>query len=217
MMGLATTANAGTAHVVGAVSDSMLTPPPPDAPVRDSWLDVGASSWSPEFTLPSRLSGNNVPLQTNSPALDADYTFQITPHSREWNGKVGLGWLSVARTAALNLGDDTTLATQSAQFFSAHIGVEYVPNALRTAALEPYLGFALLPSAVLTSDTPFANGTSYFGLPVEFALGTRVELRSIGIPWEGSALDLSGTETLGHIDGSSISGFGIRAGLRVVL
>ena len=58
----------------------------------------------------------------------------------------------------------------------------------------------------------FDDGSVNFGIPVEFAAGARMKLKSVGIQWEDADFDLRLVQTVGMM-----TGFGVGGGVRVSL
>ena len=192
-----------------------------DAPVQSvpsrAWVDFGFSSWSPDqLTAPARF-GSDVPFaRSGLPSFFGDYSFQFTS-SQDWNAKIGANWLSLSRSAPLTVNGVGSMAEESAQLISARIGIEYTPQFLRSRLFAPYAGVAILPTALIIGESAFDSGSTYFGVPAEVTLGTRLELKAMGISWNQAELDLAVMETVGKMHDSSLSGFGINGGVRVSL
>ena len=174
-----------------------------------STIEAGLSSWIPSnLQTPSRLSNPGAYVGTGIPALDVNL---LRPLNSAFNLKLGMGLLMTHRFADLNVLGETQSEEETASIISARLGVEFLIPKISTPVFRPYLTGALLPSMVLTNRTALDQGNNYFGVPVEFGVGSLVALtKTFG-------LDLGVTETLGSINGSSISGMGVNALVRLPL
>ncbi len=188
-----------------------VAPPYRSKEPKGEWLDFGVSSWSPkELSIPTSNVGS-VSLKATGLDYYFNYTYQFSENSKEISGKLGINWRQLEFDYTSDTGGFPIVATQSSQLVSIRVGAEYDPLHFSSPWFNPYLGVSLLPSFIFTGRGGADPGSTYFGLPVDVNLGVRMALFS------GWFLDLSAIETLGSINGSSASAFGLNGGLRVTL
>jgi hypothetical protein len=195
-------------------SDLTIAPQEQDV-MRSSSIGAGISTWSPNhFSLPSNISSTGAFSRIGSPGVYVTYFTPVL--NRDVNFKAGLNWIGLTRTGSL--ADSSVVSTTTSQdvnVFSVRVGLEYDPHAIASRVFTPYVSGALLPSFAITTQTAFDDGNNYFGIPVELAVGSRVSLNGFGL--KGWDLDVNGNAVAGTINGSSVAGFGIEAGVRVIL
>ena len=199
------------------IPGSHLIVNPTPTPVPEiSWINFGVNTYSPgSLNLPSRFASANNFSRIGFPGLFVNYLRPI--FGGDFNFKAGLNWLGLSRTATITSSGTTSTGEQDANLFSVRLGIEYSPEKLAGPIFSPYLGASILPSFVLSGRSACDDGSTYFGLPVEFALGTRVKLSGIGLPFENTDLDFSVNAVAGSVKGSSAGGIGAGIGLRVGL
>jgi hypothetical protein len=191
-----------------------LDPLPLTSPSRSVWISAGISTWSPDhFSTPSFIPTGSF-QRVGAPGIFINYLTGV--FNPDFNLKFGLNWLGFTRTGVLLAGTpSSSTQTQELNLFSVRIGVEYSPRRFASKVFAPYASAALLPSVAQTSTSSFDGDSVYLGLPLEFSLGTRIALAGIGLKsWD---LDVNATEVVGRVNGSSVSGLGIEAGVRVIL
>lgn len=194
--------------------------PEPETPHAPDQLDFGASSWAPSgFSLPSRVAQSTTFARAGLPSVYFNYLKSLESMT-DLDGlylKTGLNWLSLSRDGKIGSESAAVLESQSVSLLSVRIGAEYAPTTLQIAAAQPYLGLALLPSFGMTGRTAFDDGTAYFGVPIEYALGAQFDLHRFGVSLNQAHLDIGMTGTAGTVDHSSVAGIGIKGGIRVAL
>lgn len=191
--------------------------PEPEAPHAPDQLDFGASSWAPSgFSLPARVSSATTFSRSGLPSIYFNYLKSVTDLDGLYF-KTGLNWLSLSRDGKVGSESTAIVESQTVSMLSVRVGAEYAPSVLQFAAAQPYMGLALLPSFGMTGRSAFDDGSAYFGVPLEYALGAQFDLRRMGVSWNQAHLDLGMTGTVGTVDHSSVAGIGIKGGIRVTL
>jgi hypothetical protein len=172
-------------------------------------LEAGVSSWQPsDLRVFSRLSDPSDFSLAGPPQINLN---AVTPLGREFNLKLGAGFLALERTATLTAAGQSADQSQTIYITSARLGGEYAPRALATTYLRPYLTATVIPSLLVTGRTALNDGESLFGVPFEVGGGTLIHVL------ESLDLNLSVQEVLGKIKDSNMNGFGLSAGVRVPL
>jgi hypothetical protein len=191
--------------------------PEPESPRVPDQLDFGATSWAPRgFSLASRTLDTTDFSREGAPAFYVNYLRSIT----DLDGlflKAGLNWLSLSRSGKVGSGSTPVSESQALQLLSLRVGAEYAPSLLQIMGVQPYAGFAVLPSLGVTGRSAFDDGSSYFGIPFEYTAGAQFELSRFGVSWNQASLDLGLIGTAGTVDHSSVAGIGIKGGIRVAL
>lgn len=191
--------------------------PEPAAARAPDQLDFGASSWAPSgFSLPARVSSATMFSRSGLPSIYFNYLKSVTDLDGLYF-KTGLNWLSLSRDGKVGSESAAIVESQTVSMLSVRVGAEYAPSVLQVAAAQPYMGLALLPSFGMTGRSAFDDGSAYFGVPLEYALGAQFDLRRFGVSWNQARLDLGMTGTAGSVDHSSVAGIGIKGGIRVAL
>jgi hypothetical protein len=185
---------------------------------RSAWIDLGVSSWVPgSFVLPSTFSSTAMYQGNGLPAFYANYLMQFT-HGSDFSLKAGVNWLSLTRSGLVATGATSSLSDESVQLLSLRVGAEYAPSSLSSRYFTPFVGAALLPSVAIEPSSTFdSSGNTYFGIPVEFTVGSRFSLDTLNKALQGVELDLAAIGTTGTIDHSSVGGIGINGGVRLAL
>ena len=184
---------------------------------KRSWVEVGLSSWAPShFTLPAQVGSEVGFERAVLPAIHVNYLMQGNG-AHTFNYKMGLSGMGMSRTTQFTSGGFSNEVSQTLTLVSARIGAEYLPLFLRSNTLEPYFSGSILPSAAITGRSVFESGSTYFGFPVEFGVGTHIRLSVLGIEADRADFDLGLIETIGKINSASMNGFGVNGGLRVRL
>jgi hypothetical protein len=188
------------------------------APSRSSYLELGASSWAPSsFSLPGSIPAQSSYQGNSLPSFFLNYLTQVKPGS-DFSIKLGANWLSLTRNGDNPAQGMSGLVNENVQLLSLRVGAEYAPAKLSNKYVAPYVSAALLPSAAFEPSSAFNNnGDTYFGIPVEFTAGGRVQLDSLGLHLSGAEFVLAAVGTAGTIDHSSVAGFGINGGFRLAL
>jgi hypothetical protein len=190
---------------------------PMSAPHVPEELDFGMSSWAPKsFALPARISSATTFERAGLPSIYVNYL--MAPFTVDGLfAKMGLNWMALNRSGTV--GDESSMVRQdqTVQLMSVRLGAEYSPDRMQFYGAHPYVGAALLPTFGMTGRTAFDEGSVYFGVPVEWSLGSKFELTRMGISWNHAYFDLGVSGTAGTVDHSTVAGMGVKGGLRVTL
>ena len=193
----------------------ILTPAVTETP-QVSWFGAGINTYAPtNLNLPSRFSNASAYSRNTIPGLYLNYSRPMI--GRDFNLKVGASWIGMSRTATLVNTGYSTQQTQEVNFAAFRLGVEYAPEKFAGKIFAPYASASILPTFALATRSSFDDGSTYFGLPVEAALGTRIKCNAIGIPLDNADFDVAATAVGGTMKGSTMGGFGVSAGMRVGL
>ncbi len=184
---------------------------------KNAWVDFGFSSWLPSNIVTQAKIGSNIPFSRgNIPGVKFDYSFQVND-SRTLNVVLGLNWLTLSRSTSIGVGGANNTVVQDANLFSGRVGIEYSPDALKSKVVETYFSGALLPTTILTGMSVYEDGSSYSGLPIEFAIGARTPVSTLGVQVQNVDIDVSVLRTFGRIQSSDMGAYGVVGGVRVML
>jgi hypothetical protein len=119
--------------------------------------------------------------------------------------------MTLGRSGDIVIGQQAYSSSETAYLASLGLGMEYQPKRWSTQTFSPLASVSLLPTFVMTSESDFDEGTSQFGVPVQFQLGTLVHLLS------SADLNVGVNAVVGKANDSNLSGVGVNAGVRFAL
>lgn len=208
-------ASSGSLQLQVPASRLQITPSEIAAKFSQETLALGVSSWFPsQLNLPSQIP-NTSPFSRATPAIYINYLSSFG--AKGFFKKFGINWMELDRRANLNTGFAAVEQSQSVHLVSARAGAEYDVLAWSTKNFTPYVGLSILPTVAFVDRSSLDNGSSYFGLPFEMALGSKIKPHALGIPWSGVEFDLGVLATLGRMNRSSVNAWGASLGMRVML
>ena len=173
-------------------------------------LDISLSSWYPSaMNSPSQVAAISS-FASSFPAISASY---LDPVIQSRTGdlylRIGGEFRESSRSAPL-------LPAENLYLISLRLGAEWKPAKPRHRIFTPYVGFSLLPTwaSASVSNSAYDNGISVFDIPVEFDLGTEINMGS-----SPSSLKLTVAAQLfvGRVLGSNLLGGGVIGGVRIPL
>ncbi|MCM2321840.1 MAG: hypothetical protein NDJ90_01100 [Oligoflexia bacterium] len=184
-------------------------------PSESTVWEILASSWSPARLQPASVVTRMPSYRSGSlPYLSLSRLSSLLSGSKgELDLKLGAGMHRMAREAAVVIGNQERIFEQSIYLLPVRVGVEY-RAVVSYAGIRPYAGAALLPTLALTPRSSLEKGRSSVGLPIEGSLGL---VRGFRVASFSPQLDVGMIVTAGAIEGSSVAGFGLHAGLRMDL
>jgi hypothetical protein len=192
-------------------------PSEPSAPHVPTKLDISFSSWSPNhFSIPGRIQNAGEFSRGAAPSLSINSLIPAT-FLYGFYLKTGVTWTALNRSGKVGSETSTVTETQTLHLLSLRAGAEYTPPVLHFFSVQPYAGAALLPSLGFTGRSAFDDGSSHFGIPLEYSLGALFDLPQLGFRWSGAQFDLGINGTFGTIHHSSVAGLGVRGGIRMSL
>jgi len=149
--------------------------------------------------------------QNGLPAFYANYITQLKPGERpEPQGRSE--WLSLTRSGYIlrrPWSARRSISSRSARALST-LRRNYRANIFALCGRGSLAVRAVVPSSA------FENyGNTYFAVPVEFSLGSRVKLDALGLKVPGAEFDLAAVGKAGTMDHSSLGGLGVRRRLEV--
>lgn len=160
---------------------------------RSSRVEVIAGTWAPRDF--QGFSPRSIPFLglARSSSLLSRSSWSL--HSR-----LALGVRTMEREESYQFADvgSPLKAMQSLYLIPVSAGFE-VRKSLASSALQPFAGAALVPTAAFYPRSTLRTGSMNLGVTFEGSLGMRV-----------ADAGISGTVTLGHIQGSSAFGWGVQ-------
>ena len=192
------------------------------APPRPVEFEFGLSTWEPRnFTRSSYTGEESKFAKNNLPALSFNRLGQIATWDNGiiLSGKVGLSYLSLARSADSQLANAPTgELTETVNIFMARAGAEGSWLHVLPWGLEPNVSFSVLPTFLTAEKSGFENGINAFGLPIEASLGILWRTGTRATLSRGDfSVGVAGQVISGSVGGSSLYGFGIEGELRISL
>ncbi|RZA09017.1 MAG: hypothetical protein EOP11_03055 [Proteobacteria bacterium] len=183
--------------------------------------ELSISTWSPSnFTRPSfqpdvlKFKNGGIPLV----GIARIAPLKISEDGSGFHWRAGLNFVNLERQGLSQIGPVEYASSQTLNLISLSLGIEYRGPELWQVA-QPYANFSLLPTYLLGPRSPFEEPVNEWGLPMELGAGLLARPAFLeGIFGLGDgAVGLGAHYMFGSIDASSLSGFGGRAFLQIVL
>jgi hypothetical protein len=175
-------------------------------------LEVGVSSWAPKNLAVTSSSANPSAFGTQVPEMAFNFLAPMNlKKSDNFSWKFGVGLMTLDRDDTVNVGGQNFQDQQTAYLVSLKLGTEYLPKQFASKTFSPYASLSLDPTFVTTSRSTLDDGSSQFGVPVEFQTGALVHLM------KATDLNIGFDGVLGKASSSNLSGVGVNAGVRVSL
>jgi hypothetical protein len=190
-------------------------------PPNPTEMAFGASTWTPRnfargsYTgAVSRFDRGDVP----SVSITRIQQVLIEPNGFTLSTKLGIGYASLQRSTERTIfNSDAGRSTEDINLFSARVGLEATWAHLLPWGFEPDLSMAALPTWMTGSKSQFEDSVGAFGLPYELTLGILWRAPRGASHFGNISVGVAGQEIIGNVGGSSMTGFGIVADLRVTL
>jgi opacity protein-like surface antigen len=169
-------------------------------------VQLGASSWKPgSLVLPSRFPTTSF-TTTDLPTLSISL---FSPLSSIWTAEVGVSFMTMRREGTISSSGLNIRQEQNAYVNTVRLGGMYAPWSLWGDKVRPYASAAILPTMVVTRSSSFGEGVSEMGVPMELGAGALIKVS------QPISVDLGISQTFGKVQDSDMSGFAVRAGVRV--
>lgn len=199
--------------------DQTQAGPGKDRPV----LEFSASSWQPmQFSRPTYQSGLSTFERGPLPHLSVNHISALTDqsHRRGLYLKVGAAGSQLKRSVAQNLSGRKQDAEQTLTLLSLRLGAELRDRKYWAGAVQPLLGFSLLPTVVLGARSQLEDQVNEQGLPTEAQLGLLIHPRAwLGSKWflDESSLGIMAHAVFGTVGSSDLQGLGAALSFRMNL
>lgn len=193
---------------------------PIEKPLVPMRAEVFASSFMPSsMTLPSRVDETSKFARSGLPAMGLSVlsrNFADTGLLSQVSARFGASALHMRRTARMVYLGTVGQFEQDAYLLPLEAGLVFSPRSLAanlsSIHFEPYFEASVLPTAVLTSRSVMDDGESYAALMGRARAGMVTSLAQT--PW---AVNLAVDQTVGSIQGASVSQTAFTLGIRAAL
>lgn len=181
-----------------------------------STVEIAYSTWEPKDFRRKDYRGVNGKFETSFPLLSLNYSapFLYFANGGNLRAKFGLSSASLERKG-LALGRNAEVE-QTMNLYSARAGLE-LDGPVFASLIQPYAGFALLPTLGLASQSELENSVSAFGLPFEASAGLMLKTGWEFLGFTHTAFGLGGQYIFGTLDSSDLAGWALQGFVRVGL
>jgi hypothetical protein len=191
------------------------------APARtmgSTQLELSVSSWAPDaLNTSGRLPSTSYNFFA-APPVTASYLFSLwnQPKAGDLMIKLSGGFDVLQRTSTVNTPGGGLGTSQNAYLLPLTAGVEFTPSATRVGAWAFHVGTSAGAMLFFSERSPIDDGVSTAGIIALLNAGAESNLRWLARSTDLKlSLDLVGS--LGTVDGGSLAGLGVSAGVKIPL
>jgi hypothetical protein len=210
---------AQAAMIEAPVPQTQLTLPSRDLqrPQEMSYLELQASSWSPQHFSQSSQIPNTSDYSSTSPQMSLNFAYQMfTGDAVNISSKIGASFLSLQRTGNMKMDNASYKQTENLHMYQADVGAEVASNKNYFGFVRPVAGLFVLPTWSQAGSSEFSNGISEMNWAAKGSVGVVMNISKLAQVLDLDEVALSvGFERTQSLDGSDLNGNGLWASTRI--
>lgn len=186
-------------------------------------IEVGVSSWQPDYFARSTYRNGDVPFGRGSyPFISANYVAPLVADSDGFgfHWKLGFTLASLKRSVPVAQYAHSYDVEQKMTLVTVRLGTEWRGGRYLSQVLQPLLGFSVLPTLAVSPKSQIESDVSEQGYPLEAMGGVLVHPQYLfGDFWalEGGSMGVVAQYIFGSVGNSKMDGTGFLGFVRLAL